>query len=258
MSPQECTLIDKHLTITYQYRMKYMPSNAKHSIFISVKEGGIGVRSFTREYMGALRRDIEVYISQANSLTAHALISSIEEASKQVLWNLYQKEKIPSGTSAAYRANLLSISGKKTLVYQDNIESSPIEQISYDHTHTMEKVVKSTCKLGFMLRDLNDELGSRFIDELLILDRNAKELASPLITTRHSSGASLGAGNDTFVKYSMLGHTYILLQVVLEEAKKSALVTNTNSTNANLEDILTKTSIYRRLNCFTNKFQLTD
>ncbi len=60
MSPQECTLIDKHLTITYQYRMKYMPSNAKHSIFISVKEGGIGVRSFTREYMGALLRDVEV------------------------------------------------------------------------------------------------------------------------------------------------------------------------------------------------------
>jgi len=141
---------------------------------------------------------------------------------------------------------------KKTLIFQDNIESPPIEQISYDHTHTMEKVIKNTCRLGFMLRDLNDELGSRFIDELFILDRNAKELARPLITTRHSLGASIGAGNDTFIKYSMLGHQYILLQIVLEEAKKTTLLIDTNSTNANLEDILTKTSIYRRLNCFTN------
>jgi len=91
--------------------------------------------------MGALLRDVEVYISQDNSLTAHALNSSIEEASKQVLWNLHQKEKIPSGTSAAHRANLLNISGKKTLVFQDSIESSPTEQISYDHTHTMENVI---------------------------------------------------------------------------------------------------------------------
>jgi len=142
---------------------------------------------------------------------------------------------------------------KKTLIFQDNIESPPIEQISYDHTHTMEKVIKNTCKLGFMLRDLNDELGSRFIDELLILDRNAKELARPLITTRHSLGASIGAGNDTFIKYSMLGHHYILLQIVLEEAKKTTLLIDTNSPNANLEEILTKTSIYWRLNCFTNE-----
>jgi len=51
MTLQECTLIDKHLTTAYQYRMKYMPSDAKHSIFISAKKGGIGVRSFTREYI---------------------------------------------------------------------------------------------------------------------------------------------------------------------------------------------------------------
>jgi hypothetical protein len=206
--------------------------------------------------MGALLRDVEVYISQDNSLTAHALNSSIEEASKQVLWNLHQKEKIPNGTSAAHRANLINIPGKKTLVFQDSVESSPTKQISYDHTHTMENVIKNTCKLGFMLRDINDELGSRFIDELLILDKNAKELASPRINTRHSLGASLGAGSDTFVQYSMLGHTYTLLQVIIEEAKKSAMSTNTTSTNDNLEEILTNTSIYRRLNCFKNEISV--
>jgi hypothetical protein len=57
-----------------------MPNDAWHRIFISEKRGGIGVCSFTQAYVGALLRDIEVYIAEDNSVTGHALLSSIEEA----------------------------------------------------------------------------------------------------------------------------------------------------------------------------------
>jgi hypothetical protein len=45
----ECMEVDKHLTKAYQYRLKFMPSDAKHNIFISEKRGGLGLRSFTRD-----------------------------------------------------------------------------------------------------------------------------------------------------------------------------------------------------------------
>jgi len=57
-----------------------MPNDAWHRIFIPEKRGGIGVCSFTQAYVGALLRDIEVYIAEDNSVTGHALLSSIEEA----------------------------------------------------------------------------------------------------------------------------------------------------------------------------------
>jgi hypothetical protein len=104
MSLKECSSIDKQLLTAYQYRMKCMPSDAKHSIFLSEKRGGIGVRSFTREYMGSLLRDIEVYISNDKSLPAHALVSSIEEATKQCMWNLHLDNKLPPSSDAAKRA----------------------------------------------------------------------------------------------------------------------------------------------------------
>jgi hypothetical protein len=43
MSLKECTTIDKQLITSYQYRMKCMPSDAKHSIFLSNRKGCIGV-----------------------------------------------------------------------------------------------------------------------------------------------------------------------------------------------------------------------
>jgi len=98
MTLAECATIDKHLIRAYQYRLNFKTSDAKHSIFLSEKLGGLGLRSFTREYVGALLRDIEVYISNENSLPAHALETSIEEATKQRLWNLFQDNKIPSNT----------------------------------------------------------------------------------------------------------------------------------------------------------------
>ena len=41
MSLAECTSIDNQLLTSYQYRMKYMSTNAKHSIFLSEKKGGV-------------------------------------------------------------------------------------------------------------------------------------------------------------------------------------------------------------------------
>jgi hypothetical protein len=180
-----------------------MPSDAKQNIFVSCKKGGIGIRSFVREYIGALLRDVEVYISDTKNLTSHAILSSIEAATKQCTWNLLQDGKIPCGTCAAYRANNISISGKKTLFFLNDADNPLYEKISFDHTHIVEKAVCSASLLGFMLRDLNCELGSRFVDELLLKDRNVKALANPLITTRASMGAHIGEGNSHFPKYSL-------------------------------------------------------
>jgi len=48
-----------------------MSHDAKHG-FLSEKRGGCGLQSFTRECMSALLCDIEVYITNDNSLPAHA------------------------------------------------------------------------------------------------------------------------------------------------------------------------------------------
>lgn len=73
--------------------------------------------------------------------TAHALIPSIEEATKQQLWNLYKNGKIPNYTNAALRASQVSISGKRMLIYLDNAEYPLNETVTYDHVHTMEKAI---------------------------------------------------------------------------------------------------------------------
>jgi hypothetical protein len=148
MSLKECVHIDKHLLSAYQYWLKYMPSDAKHNIFMTVEKGGIGIRSFTREYIGALLQDIEVYISNDRNPTAHALTSSIEEATKQNIWNFYRDGKIPNFTTAATKVSQISISGKKTFVYYDNTEQLLNEILSFDHVHTMEKAIKTTSQLG--------------------------------------------------------------------------------------------------------------
>jgi hypothetical protein len=93
MSLKECGNIDKLLMKAYLNRLNFMSHDAKHGIFLS-ERGGYGLRSFRREYMSALLRDIEVYITNDNSLPAHALITSLEEATKYRLWNLNLEEKI--------------------------------------------------------------------------------------------------------------------------------------------------------------------
>jgi len=91
MSLSECGAIDNKLLKAYHYKLKCMTHDAKHHIFISQKRGGIGVRSFTREYIGALMRDIEVEISNPSSLSAHSLCASLEAAIEKELWLLHQQ-----------------------------------------------------------------------------------------------------------------------------------------------------------------------
>lgn len=183
MTLSECTDIDKKLINAYQFHMQCMPTDAKHRIFLSSKKGGIGVRSFTGEYLGALLRDIEVYISNDDSLPAHAMLASIEAATVQCKWNLYREGKFPVGTQGETEASAISISGKKVISYFDDVETPLSETITYDFTHTMERAVQTTSRLGFMLRDLDQEFISRFIDELLLKDRNANTLGSPFFTS---------------------------------------------------------------------------
>jgi hypothetical protein len=67
MSCKECGNIDKLLMKANHYQLNFMSHDAKHGIFLSEIRGGYGLQSFTREYMSALLRDIEVYITNDNS-----------------------------------------------------------------------------------------------------------------------------------------------------------------------------------------------
>ncbi len=58
------------------------------------KIGGLGVKSFTQQYLCALVRDTEVYISNNGSFPTHSLVASIEAATQQTLWLLLQDGKI--------------------------------------------------------------------------------------------------------------------------------------------------------------------
>ncbi len=138
MTLQECKQIDKSLIDTYQHRMRFMSCDAKHSIFISSKKGGIGVRCFTREYIGSLLRDTEVYISNDECFTSHAVRASIEAATKQNIWQLHQNKRIPGDTLAATRAENIYISGKLIHQYLDNAEHVHETEIVYNHMHTFE------------------------------------------------------------------------------------------------------------------------
>ena len=256
MNLSECSEIDKKLLTSYQYKMQCMPTDAKHRIFLSCKKGGIGVRSFTSEYIGALLRDIEVYISNENSLPAHALLASIEAATAQCKWNLFCDNKFPTGTRAFEEASRISLSGKKIVQFFDNAEQPSLEYVTYDFTHTMERAVTTTSRLGFMLRDMDQEFLSRFIDELLLQDRKAKAIGSASITTRASMGAYIGKGNVHFAKYSLFGRIYILLLATIDEAKITATTTHTDANipeDASLINILTQEKFYGQLKTFFNE-----
>ena len=81
--------------------------------------------------------------------------------------------------------------------------------ITYDHTHIMEKAVRTTCLYGFMLRDLNQEFISRFSDELLLRDRHAHSIGSLGVSGRQHLGACIGDGNPRFYNYSLFGRYFL-------------------------------------------------
>jgi hypothetical protein len=72
--------------------------------------------------MGALLRDIEVYITNDDSLPAQALITIREKATKQSLWVLDQENKVPNKLDISNKIKQFHISGKRTLIYHDTFE----------------------------------------------------------------------------------------------------------------------------------------
>jgi len=215
MSLKDCGSIDKQLLKAYQYHLHFMSHDAKH-------RGRIGLQSFTKEFVSVLLRDLEVYITHVTSLPAHALCTSLEEAIKQYLWKLVYEiyeNKIPSTLSENInRINQFCISGKRTIVFQDSFDHPYDEIISFDHTHIMNHAIMTTCALGFILRDFNMEFASRLADELLLNDKNA--LGSPNIVNWAILGAIIGDGNKYFFKYSILGHIYLFICIIIGEACK--------------------------------------
>jgi hypothetical protein len=63
--------------------------------------------------MGALLRDIEVYITNDDSLPAQALITIREKATKQSLWVLDQENKVPNKLDISNKIKRFHISGKE-------------------------------------------------------------------------------------------------------------------------------------------------
>jgi hypothetical protein len=162
------------------------------------------VKIFTREYIGALLWDIEVQISNPDSLAAHALCASIEEANKKQFLILHQQSRLPTVLSAAEKAQSTHISGRKTISYNNDMNEPTISPISYDHPHTMEKAITTLSQLGFMLRNLNNEFITRYIDELLLADKHAKAIGSPTLVTSAKLSPIIGSGNKNFSKYSVI------------------------------------------------------
>jgi len=106
----------------------------------------------------------------------------------------------------------------------------------------MERAIETTSKLGFMLRDLEYEFCSRFADELLLQDRNAKAIGSPLITSRAKLGAFIGEGNKNFFQYSALGHVYLLLRILFAE-----IINKVRAADATLSEDQINTAVIQQL-----------
>jgi hypothetical protein len=155
--------------------------------------------------LGALIRDNEVHINNPGTAPNHALCSSIEEATKQHLWLLHQENKLPNIPILLNQIQQFQISPRKVLTYETTFDSPTEEEINYLHTHTMDRAIKTTSLLGFMLRDLNSEFCSRFVDELVIGDSTSRAIGNPHIKNRAKLGACSGLGNGNFIKYSLTG-----------------------------------------------------
>ncbi len=225
--------------------------------FISEKKGGLGIKNFTREYIGSLLRDIEVFISEPGDNTAHALLASIEAASHLNIWSLYHEGRIPKDTEAFTKASNIIISGKLNHHFQDNPDTPSHRGITHDYTHTMERAVRNTSALGFLLRNLNEELCSRFAEEIMMKDRLSKALGSLQYTNRASLGAYIGVGNKHLYKYSIFGHVYILLHAIIEEAKNRVSNPDDRHISNQVQKILTQNNIYLQLKCFPKEISNT-
>jgi hypothetical protein len=250
MSLQDCIQIDKCLLKSYQYRLRFMPFDAKHSIFIAEKRRGLGLRSFTREYIGALLRDIEVYITCENSLPAHALMASIEGAAQQNLWIYDQNNMLPALPNFVQQVKRYQISKKKTIYYADTFESPALEETSFNHTHIMAQAITSVSTLGFMLRDLDEELCARIVEEHLLGDQLARSVGDPNTPGRAKLGAFIGEGCKRFYRYSIIGHVYLFLKALIDDTSRNIMTMHRTGLNAILSDKLSRPGIYKEANLF--------
>ncbi|MFN9982361.1 MAG: hypothetical protein ACK53Y_20710, partial [bacterium] len=107
--------------------------------------------------------------------------------------------------------------------------------------------------LGFMLRDLNKEFLSRFIDELTLCDRNAHTLACHNGPNRSLLSAIIGEGNCHLFKYSLLGHCYLFLLIIFDEITHNMHTHAEETRNAMAEDLISRPSTYSRLALFTKE-----
>jgi hypothetical protein len=55
----------------------------------------------------------------------------------------------------------------------------------------MTKARSTTCAIDFILKDLNNEFCTRFVDELLLSDKKAKAIGNPSINSRATLRASI-------------------------------------------------------------------
>jgi hypothetical protein len=140
--------------------------------------------------------------------------TSIEETIKKEMWLLNKQSRLPLLSLAAATAQNMSISGRKMISYSNDMDVPIISPMSYDQSHTMEKAIITSSKLGLMLRNLNNDFFSRYTDELLLTDKHVKSIGDVSISNRAKSGPVLGSRNKNLVKYSMIGHVGLLLSVM--------------------------------------------
>jgi len=252
MTLQECASVDRQLIKAYQYKLKCMPCDAKHHIFISECKGGLGLRSFTREYVGALLRDVEVYMNSTGTLQSHALCSSVEAATKQCLWMLKKNNKLPTIPVLFNQIDQYLISPKKIITFMDSFDTPETEETTFAHTHIMAEAIYTTSALGFMLRDMNNELCARITDEILLADRTAKALGDLGIGNRRKLGPIIGEGNENFHKHTITGRTYLRIRIAIQEARRQtySATIDQQTWNNSVEDKLSRPELYKSLSLF--------
>jgi hypothetical protein len=166
---------------------------------------------------------------------------------------LYPEEKIPEAFDIMNRIKQFHISGKRAMFYQDTFNQPYTEFFTLDHMHIMAKAISTTCALGFILKDLNNEFCARFVDALLLTTKKAKAIGNPLINSRATLGALIGEGNKHFFKYSMMGHIHLFTLILMEEVVEESNVITIINQNAAIEERLSRPALYRRI-LFKAKF----
>jgi len=86
---------------------------------------------------------------------------------------------LPALPNFVQQVKRYQISKKKTIYPADTFESAALEATSFVHTHIMAQAITSASTLGFMLRDLDEELCSRIVEEHLLGDRLARSVGDP-------------------------------------------------------------------------------